>query len=200
MAILGLRPAMLEIVDDRFCDNPRQRIGRGVPRLARQYLKSFALPVNIIQNQLCDLMRPQAIGHQKKQNSIVPSSPNRSSLDCLQHSADLIPADGTWHIVEAIYLWSSHDSAEIPTRDSLAVTEPQQYSQMTTEIAARARSHFRCVLHESGENWRGQLAEASDASLTEVLSKLTQVTTVVSNGTFCESTFAPQIFSKPRNC
>ena len=61
MAILGFRPAMLEIVDDRFCDDSRQRIDGGVPRLARQYLKAFALPVNIIQGQLRDLMCPQAI-------------------------------------------------------------------------------------------------------------------------------------------
>jgi hypothetical protein len=32
---------MLEIVDDRFCDNSRERIGRGVPCLALQDLKSF---------------------------------------------------------------------------------------------------------------------------------------------------------------
>jgi hypothetical protein len=68
------------------------------------------------------------------------------------------------------------------------------------ETEARARSHFRRVLHdESGQNWRGQLAERSDASLTEVLSKLTQVTTLVSNCTFGESTFAVQVLSKPRN-
>jgi hypothetical protein len=43
------------------------------------------------------------------------------------------------------------------------------------------------VLHnKSRQNRRGQLAERSDASLTEVLSKLTQVATVVSNGAFCE--------------
>ena len=63
MAILGFRPAMLEIVDDRFCDNSRQRINCGVSCFARQDLKSFALPVNIVQSQPCDLMRPQAIGH-----------------------------------------------------------------------------------------------------------------------------------------
>jgi len=64
----------------------------------------------------------------------------------------------------------------------------------------RARSHFQRLLHdESGENRRGQLAERGDASLNEVLSKLTPVTTVVSNGTFGESTFAAQILSKPRN-
>jgi len=51
------------IVDDCFCDNSRQRIDRGVSCLARQDLKSFALPINIIQGQPCDLMRPQAIGH-----------------------------------------------------------------------------------------------------------------------------------------
>jgi hypothetical protein len=44
------------------------------------------------------------------------------------------------------------------------------------ETEARARSHFQRVLHdESGQNWRGQMAERSDASLTEVLSKLTRV-------------------------
>jgi 1,6-anhydro-N-acetylmuramate kinase len=71
---------------------------------------------------------------------------------------------------------------------------------MTAEAEARAGSHFRRVLHdESGQNWRGQLAKRSDASLPEVLSKLTQVTTVVSNGTFGESTLAAQILNKPRN-
>ena len=80
------------------------------------------------------------------------------------------------------------------------MTEPQQHPQMTAEAETRARSYFRRVLHdESGQNWRGQLAERSDASLTEVLRKLTQVTTVVSNGTFGESTFTTQILSKPRN-
>ena len=48
---------------------------------------------------------------------------------------------------------------------------------MTAESKARARSRFRRVLHdESGQNWRGELAERSDASLAEVLSKLTQDT------------------------
>jgi len=61
MAILGFRPAMLEIIDDRFCNNSRQRIDRGMSCLAGQDLKSFALPVNIIQGQLRDLMCPQAI-------------------------------------------------------------------------------------------------------------------------------------------
>jgi len=143
MAIPGLRPAMLEIVDDRFCDNSCQRINRGVPCLACQDLKSFALPVNITQSQPCDLMRPQAIGHQKKQNSVVSPSSNRPSLHCFQHAADFIPGDRTWHIVVAIYLWGSHGSAEIPTRDSLAMTEPQQHSQMTAETEAREWSHFR---------------------------------------------------------
>jgi len=46
-----------------------------------------------------------------------------------------------------------------------------------------------------GDNW----AERCDASLNEVLSKLAQVTTVVANGTFGESTFTAQILSKPRN-
>src|ERR1700689_790862 len=119
MAIPGLGPAMFEIVDNRFCDNTRQRINRGVSCFARQDMKSFALPVNIIQSQPCALMRPQAIGHQKKQNSVVAPSANRPPLHCFQHAADFIPADGTWHIVEAIYLWSSDGSAEIPTRNSL---------------------------------------------------------------------------------
>jgi hypothetical protein len=143
-------------------------------------------------------MRPQAIGHQKKQNRIVPPSPSRSSLHCFQHAADFIPRDGTWHIVESIYLWSSHGSAEIPTRDFLAVTEPQQNSQMAAETEARTGSHLRPVLHnESRQNCRGQLAERSDASSAEVLSKLTQVATVVANGAFGESTFTAQILSNP---
>src|SRR5207253_1040355 len=91
MAILGFRPAMLEIIDDRFCNNSRERIDRGMSCLAGQDLKSFALPVNIVQSKPCDLMRPQTIGHQKKQNRVVPPSPNRPSLHCVQHSADLIP-------------------------------------------------------------------------------------------------------------
>jgi len=49
MAILGLGPAMLEIVDDCFCDNTRHRVDSGVPCLAGQDPKLFTLPVNIIQ-------------------------------------------------------------------------------------------------------------------------------------------------------
>jgi hypothetical protein len=57
IAILGLGLAMFEIVDYRFCDNSRQRIDRGVPCLACQDVKSFALPVKAIQIQPRDLMR-----------------------------------------------------------------------------------------------------------------------------------------------
>src|SRR5438309_12039629 len=79
VAIFGFRSAMLEVIDDRFCNNSRQRIDRGMSCLAGQDLKSLTLPVNIIQCQPCDLMRPQAIGHQKKQNGVVPPSPDRAS-------------------------------------------------------------------------------------------------------------------------
>src|SRR5208337_1545864 len=64
VAILGFRSAMLEVIDDRFCNNSRQRIDGGMSCLAGEDLKSFAFPVNIIQCQPRDLMRPQAIGHQ----------------------------------------------------------------------------------------------------------------------------------------
>jgi|SRR5579863_4663758 len=43
----------------------------------------------------------------------------------------VIPCDGTGHI--STYLRRSHSSAEVASRDSLAVTESQQNSQMTTE-------------------------------------------------------------------
>src|SRR5229473_1340466 len=200
MAILGFRPAMLEIIDDRFCNNSRQRIDRGMSCLAGQDLKSFALPVNIIQGQLRDLMCPQAIGHQKKQNRVVPPSPNRPSLHRFQHAADFIPRNRTGHIIKSIYLWSPHGTAEIPSRDPLAVTESQQDSQMTAETKACAGSHLRPVLHnESCQNCRGQLTERRDASSTEVLGKLIQVATVIPNSACRESAFALQILGKPRN-
>ena len=91
-------------------------------------------------------------------------------------------------------------SAEVATREPLAVTESQQNSQMTAETKACAGSHLRPVLHnESGQNCRGQLAERRDACSLEVLSKLIQVVTVIANGASCESRFATQILSKPRS-
>ena len=53
----------------------------------------------------------------------------------------------------------SHGSAEIPSRDPLAVTESQQNPQMTAETEACAGSHLRPVLHmmkaarTAGDNW-----------------------------------------------
>jgi hypothetical protein len=58
MTVLGLRATLLEIVDDRFCNNSRQRIDRGVSCLAGKDLKSLALPVDIVQSESCNLMRP----------------------------------------------------------------------------------------------------------------------------------------------
>src|SRR5208282_5956398 len=200
MTILGLRTTILEIVDDCFCHNTRQRVDSGVTCFARQDLKSLALPVNIIQCQPCDLMRPQAICHQKKQNGVIPPSPDRPSLHGFQHAADFIPCNGTWHIIESIYLWYPHGSTEIPSGDTLAITESQQNSQMAAEPEACTGSHARPVLHnESRQNCRGQLTERSDANSIEVPRKLVQVATVIANGALGESTLAVQILSKARN-
>jgi hypothetical protein len=80
------------------------------------------------------------------------------------------------------------------------MTESQQDSQVTAETEACAGSHLRPVLHnESRQNCCGQLAERSDVSSAQVLSKLIQVPTVIANGAFRESTFAAQILGKPRN-
>jgi len=109
---------------------------------------------------------------------------NRPSLHRFQHTADVIPCDGTGHIIESIYLRRSHSSAEVASRDPLAVAESQQNSQMTAETEACAGSDLRPVLHNEGrKNCRRQLAERSDASSAEVLSKLIQVATVIAK--FC---------------
>jgi len=93
---------------------------------------------------------------------------NRPSLHRFQHTTDVIPCDGTGHIIESIYLLRSHSSAEVASRDPLAVTESQQNSQMTAETEACAGSDLRPVLHNEGrKNCRRQLAERSDASSAE---------------------------------
>ena len=104
MAVGSLRPTSLEIVDERFPYNWGQRISRCVSCLAFQNLKPFALPVNIIQRKPRHLMRTQSVGHQKKQNRVVPTSPDRSSFYDVQHTANFVPGYGTRHIVQTIYL------------------------------------------------------------------------------------------------
>ena len=86
-------------------------------------------------------------------------------------------------------------------RDSLTVTEPQQYAQMTTEIATGTGRHSRRMFDdESRQKWRRQLTERSDAGLAEVLRKFAQVATITVDCCFFKSTFTSQILSKTRGC
>ena len=73
------------------------------------------------------------------------------------------------------------------------MTEPQQYFQMATEIAARAGSHSRRTLDDERCQKRGrQGAERSDAGFSEVLSKFVQMMTVPLNRALHQSAFTAQ--------
>src|ERR1035437_5750076 len=109
-----------------------------MPCLTFWNLKSLTLPVNIVQREPRDFVGAKPVGYQEKQDGVVTPSPYRSSIHYFQKPPDLIPGDGARHIGQTVHLRHFDRPAEILSRNSFTMTEPQKHPQSAAEISASA--------------------------------------------------------------
>src|SRR5271170_4369259 len=64
-------PSVLEVINDRFANNGRQRIGGSMVGLALADVQSVALPVDIVESQVGDLAGAKAIRDHEQQHSVI---------------------------------------------------------------------------------------------------------------------------------
>ena len=88
----GLRPALLQVVEDRLAYDWRQRIDRHVVGLAFAHVQPLALPVEVIEGQAGDLAGAQPVCDEQQQDGVVPPADRRAAIDRLEHAPDLVPA------------------------------------------------------------------------------------------------------------
>ena len=86
MAILSLRSASFQIVDQSFCHYSGKRIRSRMASLALRYLESLAFPV--FQREFGDLVGAQPVGHKKEQDRIVSPTSDCPSVHRFQSATE----------------------------------------------------------------------------------------------------------------
>ena len=98
-----------------------------MPSFTFRNLKPLALPVDIVESELADLVGPQSIGHQKKKDRVVAAPLHRPPIDPFQHAPHFVPSDGTGHSGQTVDLRHLDRRTQVLAHDSLTVAEPQEH-------------------------------------------------------------------------
>jgi hypothetical protein len=185
-------PSVLEVVNDRFANNGRQRIGGSMVGLALADEQSVALPVDIVESQVGDLAGAKAIRDHEQQHSVIAPTTDSPTVDLVEHLLDGVPTNRPRDIGQPIVLRHFHQFAQVAPDDALSARIPQENAQCAAQADHSPGSELlRRRGDESGHYRQCKGTNLLTSHMLEIALKSPQIMLIVVNGTLAKPAFSP---------